>query len=98
MPKFLVTMNYVEAKSTSFVIEAENESDVNDGLGELDSDFFEKNCQWTTTDYEPPVIENVEQTKKGLGFCDASKNKKIQNKFNKIIKQFDQVEERQFYA
>lgn len=80
-------MNYVEAKSTSFVIQAENEDDVHDGLAELDFTFFEKNCQWTTTGYEPPIVESVEETKKGLGFCDAPKNKKIQNKFNKIIKE-----------
>lgn len=92
MPKYLVTMNYVEAKNTSFVIEAENEDDIHDGLGELDFTFFEKNCQWTTTEYEPPIIESVEETKKGLGFCDASKNKKIQNRFNKIIKDFNQAE------
>jgi len=87
MPKYLVSMNYAEAKSTSFIIQAENEDDVHDGLAELDFTFFEKNCQWTTTGYEPPIVQSVEATKKGLGFCDSSKNKKIQNRFNKIIKE-----------
>ena len=92
MPKYLVTMNVVEAKTTSFVIQANNESDVFDGLSELESDYFEKNCQWITLEYEPPTIESVEVTKKGLGFCDSNKNKRIQSKFNKIIKEFDRLE------
>jgi len=95
MPKFLVKMNYVEAKNTSFVIQANNEDDVHDALGELDFTFFEKNCNWTTTEYEPPVIEDVEETKNGLGFCDASKNKKIQTKFDKIVAKFNKLEKKE---
>lgn len=85
MPKFLVTMNLVEAKQTTFVIEAKSSDDVRDALGELDDDYFETNCEWVTVDYEPPIIESVEVTKKGLGVCNAKKNKKIQAKFNKIV-------------
>lgn len=100
MPKFLVTMNLVEAKETTFVVEAKSSDDVHDALGELDYNYFETNCEWVTVDYEPPIyalcksmsIENVEVTKKGLGVCDAKKNKKIQAKFNKIVESFDKTE------
>jgi hypothetical protein len=93
MPKFLVTMNLVEAKATTFVIEAKSSDDVHDALGELDYNYFEENCEWITSDYEPPIVESVEVTKKGLGVCDAKKNKKIQTKFNKIIKELDKTQQ-----
>jgi hypothetical protein len=93
MPKFLVTMNLVEAKETTFVVEAKSSDDVRDALGELDYDYFETNCEWVTVDYEPPIIESVEVTKNGLGVCDAKKNKKIQAKFNKIVEHFDKTEQ-----
>jgi len=62
MPKFLVTMNVVEAKRTSFVIQADNEDDVYDAVGEIDNDFFEnhENVKWVCSDYEPPIIDGVE--------------------------------------
>jgi hypothetical protein len=93
MPKFLVTMNLVEAKTTTFVIEAKSSDDVHDALGELEADYFEENCEWVTVDYESPIIESVEVTNKGLGVCDAKENKKIQTKFNKIIKELDKTQQ-----
>lgn len=94
MPKFLVTMNIVESKGTSFILEAESESDVHDALGELDYTFFEKNCDWTTTDYEPPVVDNVQIVKPAqkIGFTKEGKNKKIQKRFDKIVDSFNKVE------
>ena len=52
MPKFLVKMNVVEARETSFIIEADNENDIHDGLSELSYNYFERNCDWVTTEYE----------------------------------------------
>lgn len=94
MPKFLVTMNYVEAKQTSFIIEAKNEDDLHDGLGEFDGDFFEENCDWTTSDYEPPIVEDVERlsNKKTKPFTGTVKNRKIQKEFNKTIKLFEKMD------
>jgi hypothetical protein len=91
MPKFLVKMNVVEAKETTFIIEADDEDDVYDGLGELDYNYFEKNCDWVSVEYEPPIIDdvkdvtNLDQTK---GFTILDKNKKIQKRFTNIIKGF----------
>lgn len=94
MPKFLVKMNVVEARETTFIIEADNENDVHDGLGELDYNYFERNCDWVSVDYEPPIIDNVkkinrDQTK---GFTSLAKNQKIQKKFVGIINSFNKAE------
>lgn len=87
MPKFLVKMNVVEAKVTSFVIEADSTDDIHDALGELDFTYFEDNCRWTSSDYEPPIIEDISPTKKNTGICTLEQNTEIQNKYNEIIKE-----------
>lgn len=85
-------MNVVEARETSFIIEADNEDDIHDGLSELDYNYFERNCDWVTTEYESPAIDtvknvtNLSQTK---GFTSVEKNRKIQKKFSNIIKGFN---------
>lgn len=94
MPKFIVNMNFVEAKSTNFVIEANDEDDIRDALGELDYTFFEKNCRWLTSDYEPPIIDNIEVVNGKLPnntICTKEQNKKIQSKFNKIMVNFTKL-------
>lgn len=97
MPKFFVTMNYVEAKRASFVIEAENESDVFEGLGEIDHDFFEnhENLKWVCSDYEPPIIDGVEQVNnknKNQVSCTVKQQKQIQKEFDKVIDFFNKSE------
>lgn len=94
MAKFLVKMNVVEAKETTFIIEADNESDVYDGLGELDYNYFEKNCDWVSVEYEPPIIDNVKKINAGQtkGFTSTEKNQRIQKKFTNIIKEFSNNE------
>lgn len=97
MPKFLVTMNYVEAKRTSFVIEAENEDDVYEGLGEIDNDFFENhdNVKWICSDYEPPIIDgvvNLQKSKKDTTTCTVKQQKQIQKEFDKVIDFFNKME------
>ena len=97
MGKFLVTMNVVEAKRTSFVIEADNEDDVYDAIGEIDNDFFEnhENVKWVCSDYEPPIIDGVELlTKKNEKSvcCTVKQQKAIQKEFDKIIEFFNQEE------
>lgn len=94
MPKFIVNMNFVEAKSTNFIIEAENEDDIHDALNELDSTFFEKNCKWLTSDYEPPIIDNVEIVKGKVPnktICSKEQTKKIQSSFNQIMVNFTKL-------
>lgn len=94
MPKFLVNMNFVEAKSTNFIIEADHEDDVHDALGELDYTFFEKNCKWVTSDYEPPVIDNITVIVGKVpnkAICTKEQNKKIQSRFNKIMSMFTKL-------
>jgi len=97
MPKFLVTMNYVEAKRTSFVIEAKDESDVYDGLGEIDTDFFEnhENVKWACSDYEPPLIDAVKRlndTNNNLISCTVKQQKEIQKRFDSVIDFFNKTE------
>lgn len=94
MPKFLVNMNFVEAKSTNFIIEADDEDDVQDALGELDYSFFEKNCKWLSSDYEPPTIDNIEELKDKVPnktICNKEQNKKIQSRFNKVMAMFTKL-------
>lgn len=97
MPKFVVNMNYVEAKRTSFVIEAKNEDDVYEAISEIDIDFFENhdNIKWVCSDYEPPVIDCVEPlTKKNKDYisCTAKQQKQIQKEFDRVIDYFNQTE------
>ena len=97
MPKFIVTMNYVEAKRTSFAIEAQNEDDVYEALGEIDNDFFEnhENVKWVCSDYEPPIIDGVEVLNKKNEqsvCCTVKQQKAIQKEFDKVIEFFNQAE------
>lgn len=97
MSKFLVTMNYVEAKRTSFVIEADNEDDVYEAIGEIDNDFFEnhENVKWVCSDYEPPIIDGVELLNKKNEqsvCCTIKQQKAIQKEFDKVIEFFNQAE------
>lgn len=87
-------MNVVEARETSFIIDAKNENDLHDGLGEFNLTDFEKNCDWTTTEYEPPEIHKVEELKrkKIKPLTNTVKNQRLQKKFNKIIDSFNKME------
>lgn len=91
MPRFLVKMNIVEAKTTTFVIDADNENDVYDGLGELSSHFFENKCDWITSDYEQPTIESVKQVidTPMYGHTLVQNNISIQKRFDNIIKEMN---------
>ena len=97
MPKFLFTMNYVEAKRTSFVIYAKDEDDVYEAIGEIDNDFFEnhENVKWVCSDYEPPIIDGVEplnNKNKNRVSCSAKQQKAIQKQFDSVIEYFNQAE------
>jgi hypothetical protein len=92
MPKFIVNMNYVEAKSTNFIIEAESEGDIHDVFGEenFEYPFFDENCKWITSQFEPPVIDNITMFTGKVPnkiICTKEQNDKIQKLFNKTIKQ-----------
>ena len=89
MPKFLVSMNVVEARSTKFIIEAEDEAAVYDGISNIDMDILEKDIKWYTSEYEPPVIDDVEIIPEDSK--DYTLNKKIQKEFDKAIKQLDEA-------
>ena len=95
MPKFIVNMNYVEAKNTSFIIETENESDIHDVFGEenFEYPFFDENCKWVTSEFEPPVIDDITEIKGSIPYiiCTKTQNNKIQKLFNKTIKQLDEA-------
>lgn len=98
VPKFLVTMNYVEAKRASFVVEAKDIDDVYDGLGEIDNDFFEnhENLKWVCSDYEPPIIDGVDKLTskdKNQISCTLKQQKQIQKEFDKVIDSFNQQEQ-----
>lgn len=89
MPKFLVSMNVVEARSAKFIIEAEDEAAVYDGISSIDIDILEKDIKWYTSEYEPPVIDDVEIIPENSK--DYTLNKKIQKEFYKAIKQLDEA-------
>lgn len=97
MPKFVVTMNYVEAKRASFIIDAKNEDDVYEAMGEIDNDFFEnhENVKWVCSDYEPPIIDGVEPLNKKnekMISCSVKQQKAIQKEFDKVIDFFNKAE------
>lgn len=97
MPKFFITMNYVEAKRASFVIDANNEDDIYEAFGEIDNDFFEnhENIKWVCSDYEPPIIDNIEplstKNKNNIS-CTIKQQKQIQKKFDGVIEYFNKME------
>lgn len=88
MPKFLVSMNIVEARSAKFIIEAEDEDAVYEGIGNIESDFLEENIKWYTSQYEPPVIDEVKTVPENSK--DYTLNKKIQKEFDKSIKELSE--------
>ena len=97
MPKFVVSMNYVEAKKTSFVIEAKDENDIYEALGEIDNDFFENhdNVKWVCSDYEPPIIDSVQRlnkTNEKFVYCTIKQQKGIQKMFDSVIDTFNKTE------
>lgn len=95
MPKFLVSMNYVEAKSTSFIIETDSEDDIHDAFGEenFEYPFFDENCKWVTSEFEPPTVDDIKEIKDNIPYiiCTKTQNDKIQKLFNKTIKQLDEA-------
>lgn len=94
MPKFLVSMNVVEAKTTSFIIETDSEDDIHDAFGEenFEYPFFDENCKWVTSEFEPPIVDNIKEIKGNIPhiICTKTQNNKIQKLFNKTIKQLDE--------
>ena len=61
MPKYEVTMNYVEAKQAKFVVEAKDPDELHELLGEVDMDYLEDNAGFVTVDYEPPILQEYEK-------------------------------------
>lgn len=88
MPKFLVSMNFVVARSSKFIIEAEDEDAVYEGIGNIESDFLEENIKWHTSEYEPPIIDEVKTVPEDSK--DYTLNKKIQKEFDKSIKELSE--------
>lgn len=95
MPKFLVSMNYVEVKSTSFIIETDSENNIHDVFGEenFEYPFFDENCKWVTSEFEPPTVDDIKEIKGDTPYiiCTKTQNNKIQKLFNKTIKQLDEA-------
>lgn len=80
MPKYEVCMNYVEAKRAKFVVEAKDEDELHDLIGELDLDFLESNAGFSTSDYEPPVIDEYKKVHK-----DTPVNETIQRAMDEVL-------------
>lgn len=87
MPKFLVSMNVVEARSAKFIIEAEDEDAVYDGISNIDMDILEKDIKWHISEYEPPVIDDIKIIPEDSK--DYSINKKIQKEFDKSFNELN---------
>lgn len=88
MPKYKVTMNYVEAKCAQFVVKAKDVDDLHDLLGELDCDFLEANAGFQTCDYEPPIIEDYEEVGNN-----AKVNSVIQEAMDKVALELKEQDE-----
>jgi hypothetical protein len=86
MPKYKVTMNYVEAKKAQFVVEAKDPDELHELLGEVDMDYLEENAGFRTCDYEPPIVEEFEKVNK-----DTPVHKGIQEKMNEVQAYFDSL-------
>lgn len=84
MPKYEVTMNYVEAKVAKFVVEAKDPEELHDLIGELDLDFVEENAGFYTCDYEPPVIEEYQKVDKHTPV-----HQKMQAAMDEIVKAWE---------
>lgn len=84
MPKYKVHMNYVEAKTATFVVEAKDPDDLHELIGELDLDFLEENAGFATSDYEPPIIDEYEKVHK-----DTPVNKTIQKAMDEVAKAWE---------
>lgn len=84
MPKYEVCMNYVEAKRAKFVVEAKDEDELHDLIGELDLDFLEENAGFKTCDYEPPVIDEYKKVNKNTPV-----NQTIQKAIDEVSKAWE---------
>ena len=80
MPKYKVHMNYVTAHRAEFVVEAKDEDELHDLIGELDLDFVENNAGFRVSDYEPPVIDEYEKVHK-----DTPVNETIQRAMDEVL-------------
>ena len=80
MPKYKVHMNYVTAHRAEFVVEAKDEDELHDLIGELDLDFVENNAGFYVSDYEPPVIDEYEKVHK-----DTPVNETIQRAMDEVL-------------
>lgn len=81
MPKFQVSMNVVEAKVAKFVVEAPDEDTLWDIIGEIDD--WEDKLDWNTSDYEPPIVDNIKEVN------GKNVDKKIQKLFDSTLKELD---------
>jgi hypothetical protein len=86
MPKYKVTMNYVEAKKAQFVVEAKDPDELHELLGEVDMDYLEENAGFKTCAYEPPIVEDFEKVHK-----DTPVHKGIQGEMKKAKAYFDSI-------
>lgn len=84
MPKYEVTMNYVEAKSAKFVVEAKDPDELHELIGELDLDYLEENAGFSTCDYEPPIIDEYKKVHK-----DTPVHEEIQRAMNEVAKAWE---------
>ena len=84
MPKYKVSMNYVEAKTATFVVEAKDPDELHDLIGELDLDLVEDVLAWNTSAYEPPIIDSFEKVNK-----DTPVHPVIQKEMNEVLKAWE---------
>ncbi len=87
----------MRAKKTSFVIEAKDEDDIYEALGEIDNDFFENHdkVKWVCSDYEPPIIDSVQRlnkTNEKFVYCTIKQQKEIQKMFDGVIDTLNKME------
>lgn len=80
MPKYEVTMNYVEAKTATFIVEAKDPDELHELIGEIDLDFVEDNAGFYVSDYEPPVIDEYKKVHR-----DTPVNETMQRAMDEVL-------------
>lgn len=89
MSKFLVRMNYVVSYSTEFVVEGEDDEEVQDVIESMGSEFLEKTLPWSCCSYEEPAIEHFESISddESSGKILMNKNPLFVTKYNETKKE-----------
>lgn len=95
MSKYFIKMNYVISYSTEFVVEGEDDEEVQDVIESMDGEFLEKTLPWSCSSYEEPIIEHLEviSDSDSSGKILMNKNPLFVAKYNEIKKEIYETDQ-----